>query len=170
MGNETRWPRPPVSFDAPPFQKGGPHLAHPGIYIEEEAGSRAVLCDCHCGPMYYFPVSLMPKGDFVMCWVSDCGRCYNKSLGYFHLRTPKPTLGRIDEDTRSLALCPNETCSTSSSMAVTRSDDASRGKDKTCWYCFDCGTESPRRNVRGIWERLLRSFRPSSYQRLSAKR
>ena len=117
----------------------------------------------------YFPVSLMPKGDFVMCWVSDCGRCYNKSLGYFHLRTPQPTLGRIDEDTRSMALCPNENCSTCSSMAITRSDDASRGKDKTCWYCFDCGTEFPRRNVRGLWERLLRSFRPSSYQGLSAR-
>jgi hypothetical protein len=23
--------------------------------------------------MYYFPVSLMPKSDFVMCWVSECG-------------------------------------------------------------------------------------------------
>ena len=169
MGNETRRPRPSVSFDAPPFQKGGPHLAHPGIYIEEEAGSRAVLCDCHCGPMYYFPVSLMPKGDFVMCWVSDCGRCYNKSLGYFHLRTMRPILGRIDEDTRSMALCPNEHCPTCSSMAITRSDDPSSGEDKTWWYCFDCGTEFPLRNLHGLWERLLRSLRPSSYQRLSAK-
>jgi hypothetical protein len=25
----------------------------------------------------------MPKGDFVMGWVSECGRCYNESLGYF---------------------------------------------------------------------------------------
>jgi hypothetical protein len=36
MGNETRWHRPSVSFDAPPFQKAGLHLAHPGIYLEEE--------------------------------------------------------------------------------------------------------------------------------------
>ena len=148
MGNETRWPRPPVS---PPLQKGGPHLAHLGIYIEEEAGSRAVLCDCHCGPMYYFPVSLMPQGDFVMCWVSDCGRCYNKSLGYFRLRTARPTSGRIDEGTRSMAPCPNENCATCSSMAVTRSDDASRGEDENCWYCFDCGTEFPHNDVGGLW-------------------
>jgi hypothetical protein len=169
MGNETRWRRPSVSFDAPSFQKDGLHLAHAGTYIEEEVGGRAVLCDCHLGPMYYFPVSLVHKGDFVMCWVSECGRCYNKSLGYFHLRTTKPTLERVDEDTRSMALCPNGHCPTDSSMAITRSDDASSGEDKTCWYCFECGTEFPRRNVRGFWERLLRNFRPSSYQRLSAK-
>jgi hypothetical protein len=57
-------------------------------------GGRAVLCDCHCEPMYYFPVFLGPKSDFVMCWVSDCGRCYNKSLGYFKLRTTSRSLGR----------------------------------------------------------------------------
>jgi hypothetical protein len=169
MGNETRWPHPSVSSDAPPFQKSGVHLAQPGIYIEEEVGSRAVLCDCHYGSMYYFPVSLMPKDDFVMCWVSDCGRCYNKSLGYFHLRATRPTLGRIDEGTRSMTLCPNENCPRCTSMAITGSDDASRGEDKTCWYCFDCGTEVPRSKVGGLWERLLRSLRPSSDRRLSAK-
>jgi hypothetical protein len=72
MGNETRCPHSSVSFDTPPLQKGVLHLAHPGIDIEEELGSRAVLCGCHCGPMYYFPISLMPKGVFVMCWVSEC--------------------------------------------------------------------------------------------------
>jgi hypothetical protein len=169
MGNETRWPRPSLSFDALSSQKSGLHLAQPGIYIEEEVGSRVVLCDCHCGPMYYFPVSLMPKNDFVMCWVSDCGRCYNKSLGYFHLRTTTPTFGRIDEGTRSMTICPNESCPRRSSMAIIGSDDASRGEGTTCWYCFDCGTEFPRGKVRGLWERLLRSFRPSSYQRLPAK-
>jgi hypothetical protein len=169
MGNETRWRCPSVSSEGPPFEKDGLYLAHPGIYVEEEGGSRAILCDCHNGPMYYFPVSLMSKGDFVMCWVSDCGRCYNKSSGYFHLHATSPTLGRIDEDTRSMALCPNENCPTCSSMAITRSDDASRGEDKTCWHCFDCGAEFPRRNVGRLWERLLRSFRPSSHQRLSAK-
>jgi DNA-directed RNA polymerase subunit M/transcription elongation factor TFIIS len=170
MGNETRWRRPSVSLDAPSFQKGGLHLAHPGGDLEEAVGDRPVLCDCHLGPMYHFPVSLKCKDDFVMCWVSECGRCYNKALGYFHLRTSSPTLSRIDEDTRSMALCPNEHCPTCSSMAITRSADASGGEDKACWFCFDCGTEFPRRNVRGLWERLLRSFRPSSYQRLSAKR
>jgi hypothetical protein len=173
MRNESRWcRRPSVSLDLalPPFQEDGLHLAHPGIYIEEAEGARAVLCDCHCGPMYYFPVSLMPRSDFVMCWVSECGRCYNKSLGYFHLRTTRPTRERIDQDTRSMALCPNENCPTCSSMAVTRSDDASSGESKTCWFCFNCGTEFPRRNVCGLWKRLLRSFRPSRYQRLSAKR
>jgi hypothetical protein len=169
MANETRWRRPSVSFDAPPFQKDGRHLAHPEVYIEEALGGRAVLCDCHCGPMYYFPVSLMPKVDFVMCWVSECGRCYNKSLGYFHLRTTGPALRRIDEHTRCMAHCPNAHCPTDSSMAITRSDDASSGEDQTCWYCFGCGTEFPRRNGRGFWERLLRRFRPSSRQRLSAK-
>ena len=33
-------------------------------------------------PMYYFPVSLMPKGNFVMCWVCGCGHSYNKPLGF----------------------------------------------------------------------------------------
>jgi hypothetical protein len=169
MGSETCWPHKSVSLDGTPFQKSGLHLAQPGIYIEEEVGSRAVLCDCHGEPMYYLPVSLMRNDDFVMCWVSDCGRCYSKSLGYFHLRTTRPTLGRIDEDTRSMALCPNERCPTCGSMAITRSDDASSGEGKTCWFCFDCGTEFPRGNVRGLWERLQRSFRPSSYRRLSVK-
>ena len=169
MGNETRWPRSSVSFDDPPFQKDGLHPAHPGIYLEEEVGGRAVLCDCHCGPMYYFPISLMANSDFLMCWVSECGRCYNESMGYFHLRTIGATPERIDENTHRMALCPNENCPTCSSMAITRSDDMSSGEGKTWWYCFHCGTEFPRRNVRGLWERLLRSFRPSSYQRLSAK-
>jgi hypothetical protein len=119
-------------------------------------GGRAVLCDCHCEPMYYFPVFLGPKSDFVMCWVSDCGRCYNESLGYFHLRTTRPTPERVDEDTRRMALCPNESCPTRRSMAITRFDDVSSGEDKTCWYCFDCGTEFPHHKVRGLWERLLR--------------
>jgi hypothetical protein len=132
-------------------------------------GSRAVLCDCHCGPMYHFPVSLMAKSDFVMCWVSECGRCYNESLGYFHLRTTRAGPERIHEDTRRMALCPNENCPRCSSMAITRSDDTSTGRDKTCWCCFDCGTEFPHHKVRGLWERLLRRFRPSSYPRLSGK-
>jgi hypothetical protein len=170
MGNETRWCRPSVSSEGPPLQKGGLHLARPRIYIDEAVGGRAVLCDCHCGPMYYFPLSLMPEGDFVMCWVSDCGRCYNKSLGYFHLRTTRPTLRRIDEHTRCMALCPNAHCPTDNSMAITRSDNASSDEDQPCWYCFDCGTEFPLRNVGGLWKRLLRSFRPSSHQRLSTKR
>jgi hypothetical protein len=169
MGNETRWRSPSVPSEGPPFQKGGLYLEPCGIYIEEVVGGRPILCDYHCGPMYHFPVFLARKGDFVMCWVSDCGRCYNESLGYFHLRTTRPTLGRSNEDKRSMAVCPNETCPTRSSMAITRSDDPSSGDDKTCWFCFDCGAEFPRRNVHGPCERLLRSFRPSSYQRLSAK-
>jgi hypothetical protein len=169
MGNETRRRRPSVSTEGPSFQKGGVHLACPETNSEEELDGRDILCGCHCAPMYYFPVSLTPTGDFVMCWESECGRCYNKSLGYFHLRTTSSTPERINEDTRSMALCPNEKCPTCSFMAITRSDDASSGESKTCWFCFDCGTEFPRRNVRGLWERLLRSFRPSSYQRLSVK-
>jgi hypothetical protein len=170
MGNEIHWPGRSVSFDTP-FQKDGLHIAHHSgaCSIEDKTGDRAVLCDCHCGPMYYFPVSLMPKGDFVMCWVSECGRCYNQSLGYFHLRTTRPILERIDKDTGRTVLCQNENCRTCSSMAITRFDRGTSGKDKTCWYCFDCGTEFPHRNVPGLWERLLRSFRPSSCQRLSAK-
>jgi hypothetical protein len=38
MGNETRWRRPSVSSEGPPLQKGGLHLAHPGISIEKAAG------------------------------------------------------------------------------------------------------------------------------------
>jgi hypothetical protein len=164
MENKTRWPHPSVPFDTPPFQESGHHFAHPGTYTRQEVGGRAVLCDCHCGPMYYLRVSLTPEGDFVMCWVSDCGRCYEKSLGYFHLNTVRQTRGRIDAVTRTMALCANENCSTFSFMAKTRSDGTSSDEDKTCWYCFDCRTEFPHRNVRGLWERLLRGFRPSSYQ------
>lgn len=170
MGNETRRRRPSVSFDAPPLRKAGLHFAHPRIDLEEAVGDRAVLCDCHREPMYYFPVSLMPKGDFVMCWVSECGRCYNKTLGYFHLRTTSPTLGRVNEDTRSMAFCPNENCPTSRSMAITRSADASSDEDQTCWYCFECGTEFPGRNLGGLWGRMLQGFRPSRHRRLPAKR
>jgi hypothetical protein len=168
MGNKTRR-LPSVSSESASFQKGGLHPAHPGVNIEEAVGGRDILCDCHCGPMFYFPVSLAPTDDFVMCWVSECGRCYNKSLGYFHLRAIRSTLERFKEDTSSMALCPNENCPSYSSMAITRSDDASSGEDETCWYCFDCGTEFPRRHVRGLWERLLQRFRPPSYQRLSAR-
>jgi hypothetical protein len=167
MGNKTQR-LPSVSSEGASFQKRDPHLTHPGIDIEEAVGGREILCDCHCGPMYYFPVSLTPTDDFVMCWVSECGRCYNKSLGYFYLRATRSTLERINEDTRSMALCPNENCSPSSSMAITRSDEAFNGQDKTCWYCLDCGTEFPRRQLRGLWERLLQSFKPPTYQRLSA--
>jgi hypothetical protein len=168
MGNETRRP-PSVSSESVSFQKGGLHLAHPEINIEEAAGGRDILCDCHGGPMYYFPVSITPTADFVMCWVSECGRCYNKSLGYFHLRATKPTLERIEEDTRCKALCPNENCPTYSSMAITRSHDGPSAEDKTCWYCFDCGAEFFGRHVSGFWERLRRSFKLRSYQRFSAK-
>jgi len=65
MANETRRRRPSVSFDAPPFQKDGLHLAHPGISIKQAAGGRAVLCDCHCGPMYCFPV--FPRAQGRLC-------------------------------------------------------------------------------------------------------
>jgi hypothetical protein len=165
VGSETRRRRPSVSTEGPSFQKGGVHLACPGINSEEALHGRDILCDCHCAPMYYFPVSLTPTGDFVMCWVSECGRCYNKSLGYSHLRTTSSTPERINEDTRSMALCPNENCPTYSSMAITHSDDSPTGEDKTCWYCFDCETEFPRRHIRGLWERLVRSFKPPNNQR-----
>jgi hypothetical protein len=167
MGNETR--RPSVSSEGSLFHKGGLHLARPRIDLEEAVGGRDILCDCHCGPMYYFPVSLTATDDFVMCWVSECGRCYNKSLGYFHLRTAGPTPERINEHTRSMTLCPTENCPTHSSMAITRRDDAFSREDEACWYCFDCGTEFPRRHFNGLFERLLRIFRPSRYQILSAK-
>jgi hypothetical protein len=137
----------------------------PGVLV----GGRAILCDCHSGPMYYFPVSLAPEGDLVMCWVSDCGRCYNKSSGYFNLCLTRRTVGRIDEDTRSTVLCSNGSCAKGSSMVVTRSDGTSIGEDKTCWYCFDCGTEFPRRTVRSLWEQLLQSLRLFSYREFSAK-
>jgi hypothetical protein len=52
MGNETRWAHWSVSFDTPTLQKGGLHLAHTGIYIEEELGCRAALWDRQCGQMY----------------------------------------------------------------------------------------------------------------------
>jgi hypothetical protein len=159
MGNETR-PRSPFSSESESLPKVGVHLAHPEIDRKEAVDGRDVLCDCHGEPMYYFPVSLRSTDDFVMCWVSDCGRCYNQSFGYFHLRATTPTPKRIHEDTRSVALCPNERCPTYSSMAITRSYDGLSRGDTTCWYCFHCGTEFPRRHARGFWERLLGSFKP----------
>jgi hypothetical protein len=48
-------------------------------------------------------------------------------------------------------------------------DNSSSDEEKTCWYWFDSGTEFSRRTIRGLWERLLRRFKPSSYQRLSAR-
>jgi hypothetical protein len=168
MGSETSWRSPSLSSEGPPLQKDG-LLADRGIDIEAALDSRTVLCDCHCEPMYYFPVSLIPDDAFEMCWVSECGRCYNSSLGYFHLRAARPTLARINEDTRRMTLCPNENCSSRRSMAITRSDGASSGEDKSCWHCFDCGSEFPSIDVRGLWKRLLRRFRPFSYQMVSVK-
>jgi hypothetical protein len=136
---------------------------------EEAMEDRAVLCDCHLGPMYYFPVSLTSTSDFVMCWVSDCGRCYKKSLGYFRLRATRPASSRIDKASRRMARCPNQHCPTSSSMAVIRGNDASGGEGEARWHCFDCGGELPFHNFGTFCKRLLRSFGPSARQRSSVK-
>jgi hypothetical protein len=39
------------------------------------------------------PFPFQPKDDFVMCWVSECGRCYNESLGMFPLAHNKANTG-----------------------------------------------------------------------------
>jgi hypothetical protein len=162
MGDESRSRRPWGSAQDPPRDNGDGYVLHPRTYIEEATNDRAILCDCHCGPMYYFPVLLKPTSDFVMCWVADCGRCYNKSLGYFRLRATRPPLSRMDETSQRIAPCPNQNCPASSSMAVTRFNDATGGKDETRWHCFDCGGELPFHNIGNLWERLMRSFGPSA--------
>jgi|HubBroStandDraft_6_1064221.scaffolds.fasta_scaffold250694_1 hypothetical protein len=152
-----------TSSEDPTSEKSNCHAAQPRICFEEALiDDRVILCDCHRQPMYYLAVSLTPESDCVMCWVSDCRRCYSKSLGYFRLRRTSPPLERIDEDTRSMVLCPNESCSTSNSMAITRADDGeASGEGEICWYCFDCGTELPNLNARGLWGWLLERFRPA---------
>jgi hypothetical protein len=164
MGDESGWHLPSGSTQDPMRETVDGYVAHPKSYIEEATNDRAILCDCHCGPMYYFPVSLKSTSDFAMCWVSDCGRCYNKSLGYFRLRATRPTLSRIDEASRRIAPCPNQNCPTSSSMAVTRLNGASGSKDETRWHCFDCGGELPFHND-NLWKRLMRSLGPSAHRR-----
>ncbi len=103
---------------------------------------KQVLCDCHFAPMYYEPVSIIPERDFVMCWTADCGRYYNKSLGYFHLRPAMPsTLERIDKFTRRMTRCLSDDCSEVGSMALVRSAEATNQESKACWYCFECDME-----------------------------
>jgi hypothetical protein len=169
MGDETRGRRSLVDVQDSPGEHRNAYVARPKTHIEEATDVNAVLCDCHRGPMYYFPVSLMSTSDFVMCWVADCGRCYNKSLGYFRLRAAKPTLSRVDEASRRMMRCPNQSCPADNSMALTRLDDALGGKDETRWHCFECGTELPFHNIASRWKRLLESFGPLAHQRPSVK-
>jgi hypothetical protein len=169
MGDQLRSRRPSVCAQDPPREDQDAYAVRPRTDIEEATDDRAVVCDCHRAPMYYFPVSLMSTSDFVMCWVSDCGRCYNKSLGYFRLRATKPTLSRIDEASRLMTPCPNQNCPTSSSMAVTRCSDDFGGEDETRWHCFECARELPFHNFGSLWKRLLRSFGALAHQRPSVK-
>jgi len=163
MGDELRWRRPPVGVQGPPRKNGNAWFLRPKSYIDEATDDRAVLCDCHSEPMYYFPVSLLSTSDFVMCWVSDCGRSFNKSLGYFCLRATKSAFSRIDEASRRMVRCPNQNCPTSSFMAVTRFNDASGGEGGTRWHCFECGGELAFSNFGKLWKRLLRSFGPPAH-------
>jgi hypothetical protein len=137
--------------------------------VEEAVDDTALLCDCHCGPMYYFPVSLKSTSDFRMCWVADCGRCYGRSLGYFRLRPAKPMISRVDEGSRRIVRCPNKNCSGSSFMAVTRRGDVSSDEREICWHCFECGTERPFYTFITLWKRLLRSFGPPTHQGSSVR-
>jgi hypothetical protein len=122
---------------------------------------RVVLCDCHCARMYHEAVSILPKRGFVFCWVSDCGRYYSKSLGYFHLRTPTTaSIECIDKDTRRMMRCSKSGCAKDSSMAIIRSDDATSDIEKICWRCFECGSEFPHHNSR-LQNRSVKSSRPS---------
>jgi hypothetical protein len=163
MGNEIRWRRPSVGAQDPPRENGDAYVVGLKTHIEAAADDATVLCDCHCEPMYYFPVSLISTSDFVMCWVSECGRCYGRSLGYFRLRPAKPTLSRVDEASRRITRCPNQNCPTSNSMAVTRCRNASGGEEEIRWHCFECGTELPFHNFGTLWKWLLRSFGPPAH-------
>jgi hypothetical protein len=156
-GVAYRFPR-----KTPPPKERNHHVAHPGPQTEEGlVEDRVVLCDCHCAAMYHTAVSIMPEDGFVMCWVSDCGRYYGKSLGYFHLRTTVPTtLERIDRNTRRMTRCQSENCTAGSPMAITHSGDASSDEGKMCWYCFECGTELPYSIPRVLRRRPPRSSGP----------
>lgn len=152
MGDESRR-HPPVCALDPPLVPFEPHI--------EGAMDSAVLCDCHCGPMYYFPVSLNSTSDFMMCWVSDCGRCYEPSLGYFSLSAAMPGFSRIEEASRRLARCENRHCLMP--MAVTRCSDGSGGEGEARWHCFDCGGELSFHNFSTFCRQLWRSFGPSAH-------
>ena len=133
-------------------------VADAEVGVAETAHARDILCDCHAQPMYYFPVALRHDDDFVMCWVGECGRSYNRSLGYFHLCAGRRTGERMQEKTRRRTHCPKADCSTYSLMAVTRSCYASPAAGSTCWYCFACATEFAAPQVPSFRARLMRSL------------
>jgi hypothetical protein len=104
---------------------------------EPIAHNRMVVCDCHCVPMYKGQLFLEQSSGSLTCWISDCGRYYASSLGYFYLRPAAP---RVDNQTRSATHCLNERCTSISFMAIV---DCVIGnyKHEACWYCFECDTE-----------------------------
>jgi hypothetical protein len=160
--DRTRWHPSMASSKAPPNLKKVIVMLHRRkIHTEGLMSDRVVLCDCHCAPMYHEAVSIMPNRGFVMCWVSDCGRYYSRSLGYFHLRPPMPvTFECIDKETRRMTRCLNSGCSTDSSMAIVHLEDAQSDEGKICWHCFECGRQVPHHKPR-LRSRSLTSSRPS---------
>jgi hypothetical protein len=101
-----------------------------------------IVCDCHFSPMSYEAVSLLPQFDCVMCWMSDCGRYYSRSLGYFCLRGETRTSPKhIDKDSQKAMRCVSTSCSVDHTVALVQSPFT--GSSTVAWHCFVCGKGTP---------------------------
>jgi hypothetical protein len=115
------------------------------------AMQHSVLCDCHYVPMQYQAVLLVPTGSTIRCWISDCGRYYARSLGYFHLHSPTAgTKNSIDNQTCSAKPCGSESCTGKRFMAIVCSTDATGARSECYWYCFQCRTQVQFDNAKGL--------------------
>jgi hypothetical protein len=100
---------------------------------------RVVVCDCHCVPMDSTAVICVPFGGSVVCWLSDCGRYYVRSIGYFHVRGPIIGQGHvIDGETLLARPCPNQDCAGQAYMALV--SNTAEAESRIWWYCFKCRT------------------------------
>jgi hypothetical protein len=100
-----------------------------------------IVCDCHFAPMSYEAVSLLPECNFVMCWMSDCGRYYSRPLGYFCLREATVTSPKhIDKETQKALRCISTACPVDETLALVRSPFT--GSSTVDWHCFVCGKET----------------------------
>jgi hypothetical protein len=105
--------------------------------------AETIVCDCHCSPMSYGVVSLVPEVDCVMCWMSDCGRYYCRSLGYFFIRPATwKVREHIDKETQNFTKCRNARC-TAEAMALVGRPRTGGNSIEMSWRCFECGRETP---------------------------
>jgi hypothetical protein len=103
--------------------------------------AETVVCDCHCLPMSYGVLSLAPEVDCVVCWMSDCGRYYCRSFGYFCIRPATWNVRKhIDNETQNIMKCSNPRCARET-MALVRHPRLGGNTTEIGWRCFECGGE-----------------------------